>query len=409
MAVVLFEDHGHFDLRPFTFTRPSFALRCGIFTALERWQLLLPQQNITGSGAGILQLRHPSPTHSAPLLWVNGRLLANADLAQTITELGPDRFWVDEDDTIIAAHFSADRLPAGFDGLLSRERLLEWGLFEERQAWTGKQLRYPEDIFRHNGDMIIHDFQLLPQVHPHQAIDDRHTRTYGKDNIYAHPQVKVRAAVLNAENGPIYLGPNSEVQEGAVVRGSHAFMANSRINMGAKMRGDTTVGPQSKVGGEVTNSVIMGYSNKGHEGYLGNSVLGYWCNLGADTNTSNLKNNYSNVKVWHHGSGRFRDTGTQFCGLMMGDHSKCGINTMFNTGTMVGVSANIFGSGYPRTYIPSFSWGGAHGYTTYRLNKALETANLVMPRKGMALDEVERQILAHVYEHSAPERKWEKT
>lgn len=409
MAFLLFEDSGHFDLRPFTFTRPSFALRCGIFTMLERWRLLLPKEQIIGLGVGILQLRYPVPQGDQKQIWLNGRLLADQDLAQSVQKVAPDSFWVDDAGTILAAHFSPSLLPTAFDGVFSKERLLSWGLREERQNWTGEQLRFPEDIFRHNGDMIIHDFQYLSQLHPHQAIQDKHTRIYGADNIFAHPNVKVRAAVLNAENGPIYLGPNSEVQEGAVVRGSHAFMANSRINMGAKMRGDTTVGPHSKVGGEVTNSVIMGFSNKGHEGYMGNSVLGYWCNLGADTNTSNLKNNYSNVKVWHHSSRRFRDTGMQFCGLMMGDHSKCGINTMFNTGTLIGVSSNIFGSGYPRTYIPSFSWGGAFGYTTYRLNKALETAGLVMPRKGGQLDESEKKILAEIYEQSAPERTWEKS
>ncbi|MEL7532098.1 MAG: putative sugar nucleotidyl transferase [Bacteroidota bacterium] len=409
MAVVLFEDHGHLDLRPFTYTRPSFDLRCGIFTALERWRLLLPEHSISGLGVGILQVRYPLPQGDKKHIWINGRLLANQSLAADITQIAADSFWLNEDGSLLGAHFSPSLLPADFDGVFSKERLLEWGLREESQNWNGPQLRFPEDIFRQNGDMIIHDFQYLPRLHPHQAIQDRHTRIYGADNIFAHPDVKVRAAVLNAENGPIYLGPNSEVQEGAVVRGSHAFMANSRINMGAKMRGDTTVGPQSKIGGEVTNSMIMGCSNKGHEGYLGNSVLGYWCNLGADTNTSNLKNNYSNVKVWHHNSRRFRDTGMQFCGLMMGDHSKCGINTMFNTGTMVGVSANIFGSGYPRTYIPSFSWGGAFGYTTYRLKKALDTAALVMPRKGGQLDEAEQQILAEIYEQSAPERTWEKT
>ncbi|MEM6771107.1 MAG: glucose-1-phosphate thymidylyltransferase, partial [Bacteroidota bacterium] len=222
------------------------------------------------------------------------------------------------------------------------------------------------------------------------------------------PSAKVRAAILNAEDGPIYLGPYSEIMEGAVVRGAHAIGAKSRVNIGAKLRGDTTIGPSCKIGGEVANSVIQGYSNKGHEGYLGNSVLGSWCNLGADTNTSNLKNNYAPVRIWHYPSERFRNTGTQFCGLIMGDHSKCGINTMFNTGTVVGVSANIFGAGYPRNFIPSFSWGGAKGMITYRMNKVLETAALVMPRKGGELDEAEKRILAHIFEETANFRVWDK-
>jgi UDP-N-acetylglucosamine diphosphorylase/glucosamine-1-phosphate N-acetyltransferase len=161
------------------------------------------------------------------------------------------------------------------------------------------------------------------------------------------------------------------------------------------------VGPFSKVGGEISNSVIFGYSNKGHDGFLGNSVIGEWCNLGADTNTSNLKNNYENVKIWSYARGGFVDTGLQFCGLMMGDHSKCGINTMFNTGTVVGVSANIFGDGFPRNFIPSFSWGGASGFTTYQLKKACDTAEKVMERRKLTLDPVEKEILASVFELTA--------
>jgi UDP-N-acetylglucosamine diphosphorylase/glucosamine-1-phosphate N-acetyltransferase len=235
-----------------------------------------------------------------------------------------------------------------------------------------------------------------------------HTRTYAPENIFIEEGVSIRAALLNAENGPIYLGKNSQLHEGAIIKGPFALCEGSHVNMGSKIRGDTTVGPYSKIGGEVSNSVLFGYSSKAHDGFLGNSVLGEWCNLGADTNTSNLKNNYENVKLWSYVKGGFKDTGLMFCGLMMGDHSKCGINTMFNTGTVIGVSANIFGDGYPRNFIPSYAWGGAAGFSTFKFDKAMETAKKAMERRGIVLDDIELSILQKVYEESERYRVWEK-
>lgn len=193
--------------------------------------------------------------------------------------------------------------------------------------------------------------------------------------------------------------------EGSMIRGPFALCEGATVKMSAKIYTGTTIGPFSKVGGEVSNSVIFGYSNKGHDGFLGNSVIGEWCNLGADTNTSNLKNNYAEVRLWDYDTERFAPTGLQFCGLMMGDHSKCGINTMFNTGTVVGVSANIFGSGFPRNFIPSFSWGGSGGMTTYQTTKAFETAKIAMSRRGIEFDAQEASILEKVFELSS---KWRK-
>src|SRR3990172_8464786 len=193
--------------------------------------------------------------------------------------------------------------------------------------------------------------------------------------------------------------------EGCIVRGPFAMCENSVLKMGAKIYGPTTIGPHLKVGGEVNNSVILGYSNKAHEGFLGNSVIGEWCNIGADTNNSNLKNNYSEVKLWNYGTGSFEKTGLQFCGLIMGDHSKCGINTMFNTGTVVGVSANIFGSGFPRNFVPSFSWGGAAGFTTYQLDKVFEVAKIVMERRAIDFNQQEMEILTAIFELTAKSRQ----
>lgn len=264
------------------------------------------------------------------------------------------------------------------------------------------------NIFQFNGAQIKEDFALLTNGRKSHAVGDPHTIVYNPDQIFIEDGVKIRAAVLNAESGPIYLGRNSEIQEGAVIRGPFALGEFSTVNMGAKLRGDTTVGPHCKVGGEISNSVIFGYSNKGHEGFLGNSVLGEWCNLGADTNTSNLKNNYAPVKLWDYTKGGFANTGLQFCGLMMGDHSKCGINTMFNTGTVVGVGANVFGDGYPRNFIPSFSWGGAAGFSTFTMPKFEETAKAVFGRRGKEWSQEEKEILERVFELTKTYRIWDK-
>ncbi len=210
---------------------------------------------------------------------------------------------------------------------------------------------------------------------------------------------------INTNNGPVFLGRDSEIMEGSVIRGPFALCEGAVVKMGSRIYGPTTIGPYSKVGGEINNAVIQGNSNKAHDGFLGNAVIGEWCNLGADTNNSNLKNNYSEVKIWNYPLNRFTKTGMQFCGLIMGDHSKCGINTMFNTGTVVGVSANIFGPGFPRNFIPSFSWGGAAGMITYNLDKALETASLVMERRGRELTKEDQEILQWIFEYSSRYRK----
>lgn len=243
---------------------------------------------------------------------------------------------------------------------------------------------------------------------PSGRLNDQHSIIYGKDNLYVEEGVKIRAATINAEDGPIFIGRNVTIQEGAIIHGAHAICEHATINMGAKLRGDSTIGPWSKVGGEIANSVIQGFSNKGHEGYLGNSVLGYWCNIGADSNTSNLKNNYASVKLWNYEKERFTDTGLMFCGLIMGDHSKCGINTMFNTGTVVGVSANIYGAGYPRNFLPSFSWGGPGGMTTFMLRKVFEVAKVVMGRRNKELTEADQSLLNTIFNLTAPARSWER-
>lgn len=262
-------------------------------------------------------------------------------------------------------------------------------------------------IFQHNGAQIRADFESITKGRKSKTIDDPHTKVYAGEDIFIEHGAVIQAAVLNASTGPIYIGRNAKIQEGALLRGPISIGDESVVNMGAKLRSDTTVGPHCKVGGEISNAVIFGYSNKVHDGFLGSSVLGEWCNLGADTNTSNLKNNYDVVKLWNYPRQGFKSTGLQFCGLMMGDHSKCGINTMFNTGTVTGVSANIFGDGYPRNFIPSFAWGGAAGFTTFQLSRAYETASKAMERRGLVLSEDDKKILKYIFDLTAAERVWE--
>jgi len=255
------------------------------------------------------------------------------------------------------------------------------------------------DIFKLNGEAIDRDFQLLTSGRDSQPIPES-VVVFNEQQIFIEEGAVLPLCSLNATEGPIYIGKDSEIMEGALIRGPFALCNNATVKMGAKIYGPTTIGPHSKIGGEINNCVIFGYSNKGHDGFLGNSVLGEWCNLGADTNNSNLKNNYAEVRLWDYETERFAKTGLQFCGLMMGDHSKCGINTMFNTGTVIGVSANVFGSGFPRNFIPSYSWGGYSGMMTYKTNKAFEVAKVVMERRNESFTAVDRQILEHIFEET---------
>jgi UDP-N-acetylglucosamine diphosphorylase/glucosamine-1-phosphate N-acetyltransferase len=260
------------------------------------------------------------------------------------------------------------------------------------------------DIFSNNDSAIREDFEFLTEDRKSQPIP-KTVQVIAPENIFIEAGATLEFVTLNASAGPIYIGKDAEIMEGSVIRAPFALCDNAVVKMAAKIYGGTTVGPYSRVGGEINNSVLFAYSNKGHDGFLGNSVLGEWCNIGADSNNSNLKNNYEEVRLWSYETEGFVKTGLQFCGLIMGDHSKCGINTMFNTGTVVGVSANIFGSGFPRNFIPSFSWGGASGFTTYLTKKAFETARLVMSRRNVAFDEKEAAILEHVFEAT---KKWRK-
>lgn len=399
MNVLLFDDPAiRPHLLPFTFTRPVAALRCGILTIAEKWQHRLGT-DVCYLTEAYLQPKFPAGEVQGPTLVINGAVCPDEVLVRQVQELLPGQALMD-DELLVAAALA--------DGTAVAE-LIQKGFVETRQVTEPVLvIRQPWQLFLHNGSEIRRDFALLTHGRHSEPVNDAPTIVYAPENIFIEKGVRIRAAILNAEDGPIYLGKNSQVHEGAILKGPLALGEGAHINAGAKMRGDNTVGPYCKVGGEVGNSIFFGFSNKGHDGYLGNSVIGEWCNLGADTNSSNLKNNYAPVKVWSHVARRFVNTGQQFCGLLMGDHSKCGINTMFNTGTVVGVGANIFGAGFPRTFIPSFSWGGSAGFETFKLPKVAEVAERVMARRHLPYDSTEQAIMARVFEATQEDRVWEK-
>lgn len=369
------------NLLPFTFTRPVAEIRVGILKISEKW-------NYYGFNIGYETEKYLSEKFSKQFsLKVNGALCPDSGIVEAVKKLKPNQ-----------------KLVAG------QQVLAQNGEGKEEIAYPNefRLISNPWDIFHFNREQIITDFDLITKGRKSAELNDPHSIVYGKENLFIEEGASIKAAIINAEDGPVYIGKNAQVQEGAIIRGAFALCESSHVSMGAKIKGDTTIGPYSKVGGEISNSVIFGFSNKGHDGFLGNSVIGEWCNLGADTNTSNLKNNYASVKLWNYGTGRFTDTGLQFCGLMMGDHAKCGINTMFNTGTVIGVGSNIFGSGFPRNFVPSFSWGGAQGFTTFQLRKFYEVAEAAMKRRGKDLDQTEKDILSSIFESTSSNRIWEK-
>ena len=388
------------NLLPLSFTRPVSEIRVGILTISEKWEHYAGA-TVSFMTESYLQGKYSlQQTHEN--FYVNGALLPSEPLLAEIQrlKLGEALY---KGDTLVA--FNGDNLD-----LHSVSEMLKASTSKKHSCNVECDLvTNVWDIFVLNGEQIRRDYKILTAGRKSQPIGDKHTIVYGEENIFIEEGVKIRAAILNAENGPIYLGRNSQVHEGAVIKGPFALGEGSNVNVGGKMRGDVSIGPYCKVGGEVAASVIFGYTNKGHEGYLGNSVLGEWINIGADTNTSNLKNNYAEVKIWNYAKGGFKNTGQQFCGLIMGDHSKCGINTMFNTGTVVGVSANIFGPGFPRNFVPSFSWGGASGFETFALRKAYEVAEKVMERRSVEFSEQEKDILKKVFEETQQYRVWDRS
>jgi UDP-N-acetylglucosamine diphosphorylase/glucosamine-1-phosphate N-acetyltransferase len=390
MNYILFDGPARNALLPFTFTRPVADILIGIMTIREKWEMRLGSTTTTLTEE-YLSEKYPMVELEENVM-INASFLPNDVLVEMVSNLEANQA-IFKGDEVIAFYTNEDQEAVDFDTY----EIIEYNddCITVENTW---------DIFSKNDAAIREDFEFLTEDRKSQPIP-KTVNVIAPENVFIEEGAKLEFVTLNASSGPIYIGKDSEIMEGAVIRGPFALCEKAQVKMGAKVYGATTVGPSSRIGGEVKNTVLFANSNKGHEGYLGDSVLGEWCNIGADTNNSNLKNNYEEVKLWSYETEGFAKTGLQFCGLMMGDHSKCGINTMFNTGTVVGVSANIFGSGFPRNFIPSFSWGGASGFTTYITKKAFETARLVMSRRGVEFDEREAAILEHVFEET---KKWRK-
>jgi len=396
MNIILFDDDRE-NLYPLSLTRPISDFRVGISTVKEKWEFYY--NNVSVKTDNYLSEKFPIKIEKDNL-WINASVLPNEGVVTEINSLRKGEL-LKKDEVVIAIH----------------NHMFTTSELDEIQSHsTFNKINDLWDIFSLNGEEIKNDFDRMvtpkrgqesrKEIETLKQIKESNVKI-GNYPIHIEEGAKVNQSILNTTDGPIYIGKDAEIMEGSMVRGPFAMCNNSVLKMGSKIYGPTTLGPFCKVGGEVNNSVFFGYSSKAHDGFLGNSVIGEWCNLGADTNNSNLKNNYAEVKIWNYKTERFKKTGLQFCGLIMADHSKCGINTMFNTGTVVGVSSNIFGSGFLRNFIPSFSWGGNSGFTTYKTNKVFEVAQIVMKRRNIEFTDTDKSILEKVFELTSKYRNYE--
>jgi len=390
MNYILFDGPNRNALLPFTYTRPVADIRIGILTIREKWEAYLGHTTSTVT-EDYLTDKFPMVEFEENVM-INASCIPNDTLVAMIKGLTKNQA-IFKDEDVIAFFTSDSQEEVNFDTY----EIIEFAddILSIEHTW---------DIFSKNEQAIQEDYNLLTKGRKSQPIPEM-TVAFNSEDIFIEKGAKLPLCSLNASKGPIYIGKDAEIMEGSMIRGPFALCDNAVVKLAAKIYGATTIGPGCTVAGEIKNSVIFQNSNKGHEGYLGNAVIGEWCNIGADSNNSNLKNNYAEVRLWDYETEGFARTGLQFCGLMMGDHSKCGINTMFNTGTVVGVSVNIFGSGFPRNFIPSFSWGGHKGFTTYLTKKAFEVAKIVMARRNVEFTEQDAVILEHIFEDTKKYRK----
>ena len=376
------------NLYPLTITRPAADLRCGILTIAEKWMRDL---SIEQEHTGFLtreHLNHPQSRFNqlnatgipSAIIQIHGAVIPNPMLVSQAKGLKPGEALLHNNEIIVSC--------------ITTESSEISNTINYTDSFDS--IDRPYHIFALNGKEIIQDFARITGGRSSSSFSSSN-RAFGIHPIFIEEGAKVECATLNSNDGPIYIGKNAEIMEGSLVRGPFAMCEGAVLKMGTKVYSSTTLGPYCVAGGEISNVVFWGYSNKGHDGFLGNAVLGEWCNIGADTNASNLKNTYDEVKVWNYSSGRFEKSGQQFCGLIMGDHSKCGINTMFNTGTVVGVGCNLFGAGFPRQFVPDFSWGGAQGFVTHKLDAVHKTATLVLPRRKREYGDFEKQVMEYAF------------
>ncbi len=399
MNYILFDDDSWEQLLPLSYTRPVCELRVGILSLREKWEKRL-QTKISYITQDYLAEKYPVEISNDNII-INGSVIANDYIAKLIQELEPNEALLYQDDLIAAR--------------ISEKQFIK--LFETDEVDQLKGIDLTDtpiikinkltDLFQANNLAIREDFELLSSSVSPSNISATN-KVLAKSNIYIHPTARVEHSILNAQKGPIYVGAHAEIMEGSLIRGPVAVCNNSILKMGSIIYGATTIGPYCKVGGELKNVILHSYSNKAHQGYLGDSYIGAWCNLGADTNSSNLKNNYSSVRLWSYPDESYINTSATFCGLFMGDHAKSGINTMFNTGTVVGVAANVFGAGYPPKFIPSFAWGGIENIKTFKIQKAIEMIERVQARKELVFDKIDKTIIHNIFERSAKYRHWKK-
>lgn len=397
--IILFDNEVRNRLLPFTHIRPVCELRVGILTIREKWErrLGLPVSYITQD---YLAERFPL-VPSRENYFINGSVLPSTQLVKLIQQMDTGEAFLYQDE-LIAAKMSGDQ----FDQLVNDDEIEDLrGIDLEDTEFL--KINHLWDLPALNQAAMLEDFTLLTQGRESQPISPSN-RVLGEEQIFLEEGVSMELATINATTGPVYIGKDALIMEGAIIRGPVAICEKGVVKMGAKLYEGTTVGPGSKAGGEIKNSILMAHSNKGHDGYLGDAVIGEWCNIGAGTSASNLKNNYSEVRLWNYDKESFVPTGQQFCGLFMGDYSKCAVNTMFNTGTVVGICTNLFGSDFPRAFVPSFSWGGHQGFQTYHTDKAIETIDRTMARRDKSLSVAERLILLRVFEDTAKFRRWDK-
>ena len=384
MNYILFDDSTRANFLPLTFLRPLCDIRIGILTIREKWEILLKAKTSTLT-EGYLSENYPLVKADKNIL-INGSVSPSPELVKAVMNMKENQTLI-YGDYIIAMSLSGDQVE-GLGGDVDIEEVAVEDTFIK--------LNYMWDIFAKNSAAIAEDFKILTKGKKSAKISPTN-RVLGEENIFIEEGAEVEFATINATTGPVYVGKNACIMENAALRGPIAICESATVKMGAKIYGGTTVGPFSKVGGEMNKTVIFGYSNKAHDGYIGDSVIGEWCNIGADSNVSNLKNTYDEVRLWSIPQQKFVGTGLQFCGVIMGDHSKCGINTMFNTGSVVGISSNIFGHGYQRNYINSFSWGGNQGFKPFEIDKAIEVAERMMERRNVKMTDEYRKMFIDVY------------
>lgn len=381
MNYILFDGPSRNNLLPLTYTRPVADIRVGILTIREKWETFL-QSTITSVTEDYLSDKFPMVEFDENI-FINASFLPDSEIVKQITSLKPNEL-INSGDDLVAFYSSEKQDEVNLDSFKK--------INHKQDLLKVKKLI---DLLNINSLAIEADFNIITKDRISSKISITNNLIC-PENIFIEDGVKMEYVTLNASDGPIYIANECEIMEGSLIRGPFALCEKSTIKLGAKIYGGTTIGPYCKIGGEVNNSIVQGYSNKGHDGFLGNSLIGEWCNLGADTNTSNLKNNYADVKIWDYENDKFSSTGEQFCGLIMGDHSKSAINTMFNTGTVVGVCSNVFGSGFPRNFIPSFSWGGNKGFTDYKIEKVFEVNDKVMNRRNCIFSDIDKEILSHL-------------